>query len=262
MEITQIFGYIGALLIGVVLGLMGGGGSILTVPLLVYYLGLDAVMATGYSLFVIGTSAVVGVIQKHKKHLVDFKTGLAFSFPSFAAVYTCRRYIVPNLPDTILNIGEFTLTNDMAIMLFFAFVMVFAAFSMIKKRKELQVKKPQSYYKTFVQGVFIGLITGLIGAGGGFLYVPALLIWAGLPMKKAVGTSLVIVAINSLIGFLGDLQSIIVDWSFLLSFTIFTILGILIGGYLSKFISNKKLKKSFGYFVLLMAVYILYKEIF
>jgi len=261
MDITQILGYIGALLIGVILGLMGGGGSILTVPLLVYFLGLDAVMATGYSLFVIGSSALFGVIQKHRKGLVDFKIGLAFSFPSFVAVYSCRRYIVPNMPSDILKIGEFILTKDMAIMVFFALVMFMAAFSMIKKRKELQTKTPQPYYKTFIQGVIIGLVTGLIGAGGGFLYVPALVIWAGLPMKKAVGTSLVIVAINSLIGFLGDVQTISVDWPFILTFSAFTILGILLGGYLSKFISNKKLKKSFGYLILLMAVYILYKEI-
>ena len=261
MPLIEILGFIAALLIGIVLGLVGGGGSILTVPLLVYLLGFNPVVATAYSLFVVGSSSFVGVIQKHRKKLVDFKTGFSFSFPSFIAVYMSRRYLVPNIPDTIFNINEFTLTKNMAIMVFFAIVMFIAATSMIRNKKEndlLFVKQP--YYKTFFQGLIIGIITGLIGAGGGFLYVPALVLWAGLPMKKAVGTSLVIVAINSIIGFTGDLHSLDIDWIFLLSFSFLTIIGILTGGYLSKFISNKKLKKSFGWFVLAMAIYIMIKE--
>ncbi len=262
MDFNHFIGYAGAIIIGVVLGLIGGGGSILTVPLLVYLLGYNPVVATAYSLFVVGSSASVGVIQKHKKKLVDFKTGLAFSFPSFLAVYVSRRFLVPNIPDQIVSIASFSLTKNMAIMVFFAIVMFMAAYSMIKNKKEVQTPvKPQAYYKTFIQGVVIGLITGLIGAGGGFLYVPALVLWAGLPMKKAVGTSLVIVAINSLIGFTGDLQTLTIEWMFLLLFSALTIIGILIGGYLSKYISNKKLKKGFGWFILVMAIYIFWKEL-
>src|SRR5690606_2895038 len=262
MDATTLRGYVGALIVGLVLGLIGGGGSILTVLLLVYLLGFNPVLATAYSLFVVGSSSVVGVIQKRLQKLVDFRTGLAFSFPSFLAVYATRRYFVPSLPETLFNIGHFTLTKHMAIMVFFAFIMLAASVSMIKKTNETTVlKTKQAYYKTFFQGLVIGTITGIIGAGGGFLYVPALVLWARLPMKMAVGTSLVIIAINSLIGFTGDMQTLDIDWFFLLSFSLFTILGIIIGGRLSKFISNRNLKTGFGYFTLVIAFYIIYKEL-
>ncbi|WMI65713.1 sulfite exporter TauE/SafE family protein [Aestuariibaculum sp. YM273] len=261
MTVVEIIGFVGALIIGLVLGLIGGGGSILTVPLLVYLLGFNPIVATAYSLFVVGSSSLVGVIQKAKKNLVDFKIGLSFSFPSFLAVYISRRFLVPGIPENIFTLNGYTLTKEMAIMVFFAIIMFLAATSMIKTKKEVvETHTKQPYYKTFVQGSVIGVITGLIGAGGGFLYVPALVLWAGLPMKRAVGTSLVIVSLNSIIGFTGDLHTLDIDWTFLLSFSFITVLGILIGGYLSKYVSNKKLKKSFGWFVLIMAVYIIIKE--
>ncbi|WP_346883432.1 sulfite exporter TauE/SafE family protein [uncultured Algibacter sp.] len=263
MDSTQILGYIGALVVGLVLGLIGGGGSILTVPLLVYLLGYNPVVATAYSLFVVGTTSLVGTIQKHKEGLVDFKTGLAFSFPSFIAVYLSRRYLVPNIPETIFSVSSFELTKDMGIMIFFAIIMCIASFSMIKNKKDKNniSKNSQPYYKTFIQGLTIGTVTGVIGAGGGFLYVPALVLWAKIPMKKAVGTSLIIVTINSLIGFTGDMQTLNVEWEFLIIFTLISIAGIILGVFLSKFISGHKLKKSFGYFVLFMATYIIYKEL-
>jgi len=262
MDNTQILGYIGALIVGLVLGLIGGGGSILTVPLLVYLLGYNPVVATAYSLFVVGTSSMVGTYQKHKKGLVDFKTGLAFSFPSFVAVYLSRRYLVPGIPETIFSIGDYEISKGMGIMIFFAIIMLLASISMIRKGKDEEVvSKNQPYYKTFVQGLIIGTITGIIGAGGGFLYVPALVLWANIPMKKAVGTSLIIVTINSLIGFMGDVQTLDIEWGFLLIFTLISILGIILGVFLSKFVSGPKLKKSFGLFVLIMAIYIIFKEL-
>lgn len=262
MDYIQILGYVGALLIGLVLGLIGGGGSILTVPVMVYVLGLNPIVATAYSLFVVGFSSMVGTVQKHKKGLVDFKIGLAFSFPSFVAVYATRRYLVPNIPDTIFSIGSTVLTKDVAIMIFFAIIMLLASVSMIKKQNSKNLtSENQSYYKTFLQGLIIGSITGLIGAGGGFLYVPALVLWARIPMKKAVGTSLIIITINSLIGFLGDVQTLEINWAFLLSFTAIAILGILLGVFLSKYISSQKLKKGFGFFILIMAIYIINKEL-
>jgi hypothetical protein len=169
---------------------------------------------------------------------------------------------VPNIPDTLLTVGNYSLTKEMGIMTFFAFVMLLASYSMIKNIKKIynpNIKHP--YYKTFGQGIVIGVVTGIIGAGGGFLYVPALVVWANLPMKKAVGTSLVIITVNSLIGFTGDLHTMKVDWTFLFIFSFLTILGILIGGSISKYISNKSLKKGFGWFTLLMAFYIIYEEL-
>lgn len=262
MDSIQVLGYIGALIVGLVLGLIGGGGSILTVPLLVYLLGYNPIVATAYSLFVVGTSSMVGTYQKYKKGLVDFKTGIAFSFPSFIAVYLSRRYLVPGIPDTLFNLNNYALTKDMGIMIFFAIIMIIASYSMIKKGKSKEnTIRTQPYYKTFIQGLIIGTTTGVIGAGGGFLYVPALVIWANIPMKKAVGTSLIIVTINSLIGFIGDVQTLEIEWLFLITFSVISIIGIVIGVFLSKFISGEKLKTSFGYFVLIMAAYIIYREL-
>lgn len=261
MNNTQLLGYAGALIVGLVLGLIGGGGSILTVPLLVYLLGFNPIVATAYSLFTVGVSAMVGTYQKYKEGLVDFKTGLLFSFPSFIAVYLTRRYLVTEIPETLISYHHFTLTKSMSIMILFAIIMLLAAYFMIRKRKINSTSKNQPYYKTFFQGIVIGTITGIIGAGGGFLYVPALVIWANIPIKKAIGTSLIIVAINSLIGFMGDIQTLKIDWFFLLSFTFIAIIGIIIGVFLSKFISGNKLKKSFGFFTLIMATYIIYREL-
>lgn len=263
MELLEIFGYLGALLIGLVLGLIGGGGSILTVPVLVYLLAVNPVTATAYSLFVVGVSALVGAFQNFKKGLVDFKTAIVFSIPAFIAVYITRRFIVPATPERLANIGDFVLTKDIAIMVFFAVIMLLAAFYMIRNKKpepEPGTKVLYNYPLIVIEGFVIGILTGVVGAGGGFLIIPALVLLAKLPMKKAVATSLLIIAVKSLIGFVGDIETMSIDWGFLLSFTLLSVFGIFAGVWLNRFIDNKKLKKSFGWFVFLMAIYILIKE--
>jgi uncharacterized membrane protein YfcA len=265
MDITQIFGYLGALIIGVVLGLIGGGGSILTVPILVYLLFVNPVTATAYSLFVVGTSALVGTIRNIQKGLVDFKVGIVFAIPAFISVYLTRKFLLPAIPEHLFTINEFEVTKDVGIMLFFAVIMALASISMIKNRDVPSIgdfKPAFNYPLIILEGAVVGVLTGIVGAGGGFLIIPALVLLAKLPMKKAVATSLLIIAFKSLIGFVGDVENIDIDWSFLLVFTSISILGIFIGIYLNNFIKGEKLKKSFGYFVLFMAVYILYKEIF
>ncbi len=264
MDIQHILGYFGALLIGVVLGLIGGGGSILTVPILVYLLYINPVTATAYSLFVVGISALVGAIRNMQKGLVDFRTAIVFAIPAFIAVYATRKYLVPAIPEELFKIGDFLVSKDIAIMLFFAVVMLVASVSMIKsKRGEADYSEPISYNYPLIiiEGLVVGVLTGIVGAGGGFLIIPALVLLAKLPMKKAVATSLLIIAIKSLIGFLGDVENLEIDWSFLLIFTSIAIVGIFIGIYLSKFIEGKKLKKGFGWFVLIMGIYIIIKEL-
>ena len=256
----EILGYIGALLIGLVLGLTGGGGSMLTVPVLVYILAINPVVATAYSLFIVGTTSVFGALENYRKGFVDFQKGFLFAIPSFIGVYLTRRFLVPIIPNEIFTINLFTLTKGSFLMLFFALIMLFAAFSMLKKKKELNNEKETSKLNLMLQTFFIGVIIGLVGAGGGFLIIPSLVIFAKLPMKKAIGTSLFIIAINSLIGFLGDVENLTIDWFFLLSFTTISILGIFIGSYLNKFINETQLKKGFAYFVLAMACFILLKE--
>lgn len=260
----DVLGYLGAVIIGVVLGLIGGGGSILTVPILVYVLALNPVLATAYSLFIVGTTALVGAITNIKKGLVDFKTAIVFSIPAFIAVYLTRKYLVPSIPDALFSVGQFLVTKNIAIMLFFALIMIIAAFAMIKRKEndfDCVDEVSYNYPLIIIEGTVVGVLTGIVGAGGGFLIIPALVLLAKLPMKKAVATSLLIIAVKSLIGFLGDVQNQEMDWSFLISFTLCAIVGISIGMYLAKFIDGKKLKKSFGWFVLIMAFYIILKEL-
>lgn len=259
----DILGYLSALIIGIVLGLVGGGGSILTLPVFVYLLNINPVLATAYSLFVVGGTALVGTIQNGLKGLVDFKTGVIFAIPAFIAVYLTRQFLVPAIPENLFEIGGFQVTKSIAIMVFFAVIMLVAAFSMIRGNSEDSNEEQTVQYNfpvIAIEGLVVGVLTGIVGAGGGFLIIPALVLLAKLPMKKAVATSLMIIAIKSLIGFMGDISNPEIDWVFLLLFTAFSIVGIFVGIYLSKFVNEQKLKIGFGYFVLAMGVYILIKE--
>jgi uncharacterized membrane protein YfcA len=265
MELLEILGFAGALLIGIVLGLIGGGGSILTVPVLVYLLHINPVTATAYSLFVVGVSSLVGALKNMQKGLVDFKTAIVFSIPAFIAVYATRKYLLPAIPEELFQVGDFMVTKDIGIMVFFAIIMLLASVSMIRGRckncDDDTAKVEYNIPLIIVEGLVVGVLTGIVGAGGGFLIIPALVMLAKLPMKKAVATSLLIIAIKSLIGFLGDVQNLAIDWDILLSFTALSVVGIFAGIWLSKFIKGSNLKKSFGWFVVVMGLYILYKEL-
>lgn len=260
----DIAGYLASIFIGISLGLIGGGGSILTVPVLVYLFSVDAVLATAYSLFIVGTTSVVGSFSYFKKGLVNIKTAVVFGIPSIAAVFLTRAFIVPAIPNEIFSVGNFTVTKGIFLMLLFAVLMLFASFKMIKKctdcnEDEKQIQKI-NYPVSFLQGTFVGVVTGLVGAGGGFLIIPALVNLLKLPMKIAVGTSLLIISINSLAGFSFSLPHTTIDWTFLLTISSISIVGILIGSTLSKKIDGKKLKPAFGWFVLVMGFYIIIKE--
>jgi uncharacterized membrane protein YfcA len=269
----EIFGYLAAIFIGVLLGLIGGGGSILTVPVLVYLFGVLPVTATAYSLFIVGATSVVGSFTYFKKGLVNIKTALVFGVPSIFAVYLTRKYVLPAIPNQLGTIGNLEITKDLFLMVLFAILMVAAAYSMLKKSKstpdstfgeqtgEQSGGQKFNYPLILLEGLLVGALTGLVGAGGGFLIIPALVILSKLPMKEAVGTSLVIVAAKSLIGFTGELGGPNLDWLFLVSLTALSIVGIFIGSYLSKFVDSNKLKPAFGVFVLIMGIYILVKEI-
>jgi uncharacterized membrane protein YfcA len=263
-EISLIFGAIASLLIGLSLGLIGGGGSILTVPVLVYLFSVDPLQATAYSLFIVGATSAIGAYPKYKQGQVNLKTALIFGAPSILTVYATRKWILPAIPTELGQWGNFILTKSALLMLLFALLMVAASFSMIRTQKSLGTveAKPQSfnYPLILVEGAVVGLLTGLVGAGGGFLIIPALVILTGLPMKQAVGTSLLIIAAKSLIGFTGDLTEQKIDWVLLGFVTAMAVGGIIVGNQLSKKIDGNKLKKGFGWFVLVMGIYILVKE--
>lgn len=332
----EILGFAASVLIGISLGLIGGGGSILSVPILVYMFGIEPVLATAYSLFVVGLSSSVGAFNYMRKGLLNYKTAMVFVVPSFIAVFLTRKFLLPAIPDKILSfgkvdittdlffimilivvmlalslltlnmtykgnqkhykvfllvtsaavmvflvrqfiipviphqlvvIGNFTLTKNIGIMLLFSVVMILASLSMIRgRREEQEVRDSDNFVSSSIAiiflGILVGSVTGLVGAGGGFLIIPALVIIAGLPIKTAIGTSLLIIAVNSLMGFLGDIQNEDIHWVFLLSFTGLSVAGIFIGSYTSKFVNNKNLKKLFGWFILIMGIYVISRELF
>lgn len=277
----EILGYIGAVLMGLSLGLIGGGGSILTVPILVYLFQVDAVLATAYSLFIVGLTSLVGSFSHIKLGNIHWRTAIVFGIPSIISVFLTRSFLVPRIPDPIMTFGQnasggaaFVLTKSVGLLLLFAVIMVMAAYSMIKPSKKASAdqstvvesdgQQPKFNYPLILsEGAIVGVVTGLVGAGGGFLIIPALVLLAKLPMKQAVGTSLMIIAAKSLIGFVGDMRgNEVIDWSFLAVFSSIAVVGILIGSWLSKRIPGEKLKPAFGWFVLVMGTYIIIKELF
>jgi uncharacterized membrane protein YfcA len=265
-EKMEIIGYVLAIFIGTSLGLIGSGGSILTVPILVYIMGINPVLATAYSLFIVGATSLIGGVQSALQKRVDFKTVLIFGIPSIAAVYLTRAYLLPLIPEVLLTLGDFQFTKPIALMVLFAIVMIAASVSMITPDKKTGDTSAQqmryNYPMILLEGTVVGILTGLVGAGGGFLIIPALVLLARMPMKLAVGTSLFIIAVKSLLGFVGDLQGGgKIDWMLLSTFTALSIAGIFIGILLSKKIEGEKLKSAFGWFVLIMGVYILIKEL-
>jgi len=260
LEVT----YFLALFIGISLGLTGGGGSILTVPVLVYIAKIEPVIATAYSLFVVGASSLVGAGIYHKKGLVNVRMAIIFAIPALITVWLMRKFVIHAIPLQMLQIGKFTLTRDLFLMLFFALIMLFSGYKMIFGLKK-EGLVPQKINHTLVvwSGVIVGVLSGLVGAGGGFLIVPALVFLMNLPIHQAIGTSLLIIAINSLVGFTGDMLNLPeIHWFFLSIFSIIAALGVIIGIYLNKYLDSDKLKKVFGYFVLIMAVVIIIKELF
>ncbi len=264
----EIFGYVAAVLIGVSLGLIGGGGSILTVPVLVYLFGINPVLSTSYSLFIVGSTSLVGAINNYRRNQVSINTALLFGISSITTVFLTRKFIIPSIPEDLFFIEGFTITHSMLTMLLFAVLMIMSAISMIRsgRRKEGAARQDENKVEKIVRllgyGIGVGLATGILGAGGGFLLIPALVLLVGLPMKKAIGTSLLIIAMNSLIGFTGDLGYFPINWNFLLKISIIAISGIFIGGALGKKIRAESLKKGFGWFVLVMGIYIIVKEVF
>jgi len=265
IDSLHILGYFGALAIGLVLGLVGSGGSLLAVPIFTYLFHISPIMTTSYSLFVVGATSSVGVFKNFKKGWIDYSVAMVIAIPSIFMVFATRKFIVPIIPDTLVLIGTFTLTGNKAILLFFAFLMIIASISMIREKKRVTrtIKLIcQSYFILISIGVIIGLLSGIAGIGGGFLIVPALVLVGKLPMRKAVATSLFIISLKSLIGFTGDLSALEINWAFLMLFTLISFLGIFIGVYLSTYIEGENLKKSFGWVVLILAIGMLYKEVF
>lgn len=261
-NLLEILGYILAVSIGVSLGLIGSGGSILTVPILVYLFAVKPQLATTYSLFIVGISAMIGSFNQYKIGNLQIRSAAVFGFPSILSLLLVRKFVMPNIPIHLFSFLHFDFTKNTLIMLVFAILMVAASISMIKKQKNTETTFKPKDSKLMIIGFSVGIMTGFLGAGGGFLIIPSLVFFAGLEMKKAVGTSLFIIAINALIGFMGDVFiGVEIDFQLLISLATLSIGGIFIGTYLSKKIDGKKLKPAFGWFIMVMGIYIIVKEI-
>lgn len=257
-----ILGYILAVLMGLTLGLIGAGGSILTVPILVYLLGVKPVVATGYSLLVVGSAALTGAFHYGRNGLVNLRAVLMFAAPAMLTVLATRTFIVPAIPDPILGISK-----DIFIMLLFATLMILAAVFMLRPVKTTpnrsHVLNAGRVVKLISGSAGVGLLTGMVGAGGGFLIIPTLIALFGLHVKEAIGTSLAIIALNSLVGFQGDIAAgIPLDLPLLGTFLGLTLLGMWRGTTLSKRMEGEKLKKLFGMFTLLVGLAVLAEELY
>tara|TARA_B100000524_G_scaffold344830_1_gene242616 strand:+ start:27 stop:833 length:807 start_codon:yes stop_codon:yes gene_type:complete len=266
LEILQILGFIGAFLVGLILGLIGSGGSILSVPILVYLFGISPVIATAYSLFIVGSTSFVGSIKNFKKKLINYNTTLIFSFSAIISVYITRKYLIHFIPETIINSELIQLNKNQLIMLLFSLLMITAGFLMIKKTPKtiIVLKKTKTIapnkFLIFFEGLLIGFVTGILGAGGGFIIIPILVILSDLRMKAAIATSLAIISLKSLIGFIGDIQNLEIDWVFLIIFTSISIIGIFFGQEFSNKISENKLKMFFGGFLIILSFGIIFLE--
>ncbi|WP_160714041.1 sulfite exporter TauE/SafE family protein [Chitinophaga solisilvae] len=248
------------ILIGLLLGLTGAGGSILTVPVLVYIAGLETSVATAYSLFIVGVTALYGAAGPVMQGKVDFRTALLLAIPSFIAVFFTRHLLLPVIPEHWVHTGRLTIDKSGGLMLLFALVMLWAGRAMVTQ--PVRVTGTVSYPAVLIAGVLTGVVAGLVGAGGGFLIIPALILFAGMDMKTAVSTSLAIIAVNSLLGFSGDLlNGLHPDWRFLGWFSLLTVAGMMGGRLLERKVRSHQLKTLFGWLVMVLGVIIIIKEL-
>ncbi|MGV3629698.1 MAG: sulfite exporter TauE/SafE family protein [Bacteroidota bacterium] len=265
MEVIYMIAYVLAVFTGIILGVLGGGGSMMILPIFVYILHIDPPLAVVYSLFIVGIASLIGASAHFRLGNVHLRTALIFGIPSIASVILTRKVVLPHIPEVIIDFNWFHLDKNTFLLSFFAFMMLFAAYFMLtdKNKNVKENKKSQSGFGALAfEGIVVGFVTALVGAGGGFLIIPALLYFARLPIKRAIGTSLTIIALNSLIGFASSASQYELDWVFLLAFSAVTSVGILVGTQLSKKIKGQKLKKAFAVMVLILGTFIVVKEFF
>ncbi|MGF1589110.1 MAG: sulfite exporter TauE/SafE family protein [Pleurocapsa sp.] len=254
-----IIGHLLALLIGLSLGVIGGGGSILAVPILVYVFGLPAKTAIAMSLVIVGFVSLIGVIPHWRQGNVNLKTAIGFTPPAMLGAFLGAR------------LAAFPFISDTFQLVCFAVIMLVASYFMIRQPEpslndhvELSVpQKPQPKYPWLaitLEGLAVGILTGFVGVGGGFAIIPALVLLGGIPIKEAIGTSLLIITFKSATGFLGYLNQVNIDWHLMLTFTAVASLGVIWGAYFSGKIQGAKLQQAFGYFLIAISIFILIKR--
>ena len=264
----EFAGFICAALVGISLGVLGSGGSILTLPIMVYLMHVNPVEATGLSLFIVGITSATGGLTYVQKKLVDLRTAFIFAIPSIVAVFITRKFLLTRIPDTIFQGHSFLLTKDLLVLIAFALLMMIVGYSMISNadKQEPEIAKCREYNYRWLAaiGLLSGILTGLLGVGGGFIIIPALVLFAKIPVRMSVGTSLLIIAFNSLAGFIEEVMTrqSLINYRFLFLFALCSVAGVFIGFKISMWLKAAQLKKIFGWFIIAMGVLMFVKEIF
>ncbi|MDM1295458.1 sulfite exporter TauE/SafE family protein [Sphingobacterium sp. N143] len=266
MESIFIIGFILAVLVGLSMGLMGSGGSILTLPIFVYLFHIEPQYALDYSLFSIGILALIGSIRPLKKNEINLKTTAIFLVPSLFSVYLTKRYLLAAIPEQF-NLAGVEISRNHTIMLLFSAVIIISASAMVTQRKQVKtvavIMNSVQIAKITLVGFLVGIMTGLVGAGGGFIIVPALVLLIGIPLKQAIATSLFIIGLNASFGLVANYQLMEhINWPILILFTLITLIGLQIGSKWKERLDTIKLKGIFGYFLLGIGTLILISEIF
>lgn len=260
----EVLGYFLAILIGLSLGLMGSGGSILTVPLLVYFFGISPALATSYSLLIVGTVSAIGAALRWKAGEVALKFVGLFGATTVITVFLARKYLFPLLPEVFFKLGQINFTKSFVLMVLLAALIFISSVFVLREQgnNKSEMVNQNGFYKLIFGGIGIGLITGFLGAGGGFLIIPFLLVRFQTPIKVATGTSLAIIALNTLMGALGDWGQVTLNWPFLIIILVITLVGMGFGMLWSLKINSQNLKKGFGWFLRILSILILTLECF
>lgn len=267
MSLLHAIGFLGALITGLLLGLVGGGGSLLAVPILTVLFSVGPETATQDALLVVGLTSSIGVADHLRQRTIHWPSVARFGLPSLLTVWLTRHWLLPLLPTVLVDTSFLTLTKTRLISLGFVLVMVVAAVGMLRPTTPSPTSIPTDrntfVWKLSAQGVAVGLLTGLVGTGGGFLIVPGLVILAGLPLTVAVGTSLLLVCLNSLVGFISTSgYGPPSDYSLLLLFSALSVGGVLLGNRLARYVPTDRLRPAFGYFMLLVSIGMLIHEFY
>lgn len=259
----EILGYVAMVGVGLILGGIGSGGSMLAIPILVYLFSEDVETASAYSLFLVGVTSLTGAILKQKEQFVAVRAAAMFGIPSITTTFITRKWLIGYVPDHIGEAGSLQITKGDVLMWLLASLMIVSSLMMLKDPAAKIAHSEGKYSFLIPSGFVAGMISGLAGIGGGFLILPAMVLFAGVSVRTAIGTTLLIIAANSLLGFCGDVFNHAVNWYFLLSLTGVSVLGLLVGVWAGKRISPPfSARKGFAWFTILTAVFILVRELF
>lgn len=262
----MVVGHFFIFLMGLILGMMGAGGSILTIPIFVYLFNMEPFIAATHSLFVVAVTALFGSFSYIRKKEISVVKGITFIIPSFLGVVFAKKFILNIIPMTIYRSSHIQITKNFIIMTVFSILMMAASWTILKNKiYEAHFNNKKSHRLVMaLLGFVVGVVIGFVGIGGGFIMIPVFVILMGLKMREAIGTSLVIISINALFGFLLSLNefSVLINWQFLSIASLIAILGALMGSRYSHLINEKKLKFFFGWAILYLSLFIIGEQIF